>query len=135
MGILDWLGVKRSPQPPSEDLDFLFIHLPGRIEPMQRGEQFEDPLSERLSEARLGAISGGGSELRDEDEEGRRFVTAAGIDVDTTDGEAARALLREHLPKLGCPAGTEIQFEQPRGVALRDVFDGHEWSLGLARAD
>jgi hypothetical protein len=29
--------------------DLLLIHIPGPIEPLERGERFEDPLNEALS--------------------------------------------------------------------------------------
>ena len=51
------------------------------------------------------------------------------IDVEATDVAGARALLRLHLPELGCPPGTLIQYDD-----LEDRWDGERWQLGEARS-
>jgi hypothetical protein len=50
------------------DLDpqlFVYVKIPGDIQPLARGERFEDPLQVALEAEQLGNISGGGSQLDD----------------------------------------------------------------------
>jgi hypothetical protein len=100
---------------------------------MSRGELFEDPLDEELQRRGLGEVSGGGSSLGDELPDGTRPIEFCGIDVDTHDVDGTRAVLRELLPKLGCPAGTQLHYraeDQP----LQDEFDGSMWTLNRRRS-
>ena len=61
---------------------FVYIKMPGHIEPIERGERFEDPLQEALERSELGYITGGGSQLSEPDNDGRRSIEFCGIDVD-----------------------------------------------------
>src|SRR5689334_5442375 len=76
---------------------FIYVKIPGDIQPLVRGERFEDPLQAALEERGLGAISGGGSQLDDPYPDGRPRVEFCGIDVDVTDREQARAFLMKKL--------------------------------------
>lgn len=114
---------------PSE-AEFLFILVPGAIEPYERERRFGDPLDAELRIAGIGYVSGGGSLLSDLDDHGRRKIIYAGVDVETIDVEAARTLLRDHLPELQCPAGTRIQYAD-----WQDYFDGADWQLEQPRHD
>ena len=40
---------------------FVYVKIPGDIQPLARGERFEDPLDDALSASGLGQVSGGGS--------------------------------------------------------------------------
>ena len=51
------------------------------------------------------------------------------LDVDATDTDGARALLRLHLPELGAPSGTLVQFGQ-----REDRYDGALWHLNECRS-
>jgi hypothetical protein len=57
---------------------------------------------------------------------------SCGIDVDVTDLDGALMLLRETLPSLGAPRGTELHYARS-GMRLRDVFEGGSWTTGLPR--
>ncbi len=114
--------------------DFVYLKIPGNIQPMDRGEWFEDRISPVLAEAGLGDVSGGGSSLSDADAEGRRTIEYCGIDIDTTDREPALALLRELLPQLPITTGTELQYTCD-GRMLRDVYADGVWSIALAREE
>ena len=82
--------------------------------------------------ARLGEVSGGGTQLGEEKADGSRDIEYCGVDVDTTDVAAAREFLRTYLPTLGCPAGSRLEFQE-NGLNLRDEYDGTEWSIGMPR--
>ena len=60
---------------------FVYIKIPGNLDPMDRGELFENPLQEALDKERLGEITGGGSQLSDPNESGNS-IDFCGIDVD-----------------------------------------------------
>ncbi len=138
MGILAKLKSVFQPsvgEPASPQLDpeqFIYVKLPGNIQPIQRGAQFEDRIEPVLAEAGLGSVSGGGSSLADPLPDGRRLVAFCGIDIDTPERDAALTVLRDLLPKLEAPAGTELHYTRG-GVKLQDEFTGAGWSTGRPR--
>jgi hypothetical protein len=79
--------------------------------------------------AGLGCSEGGGTMLSVEDEDGESEILFCVCDVDATDVDGARALLRLHLPELGCPEGTLIQY----GENLEDRYDVNDWELAQLR--
>jgi hypothetical protein len=111
---------------------FIYVKIPGDIQPLVRGERFEDPLEAVLEASKLGNISGGGSQLDDPYPDGRPRVEFCGIDVDVTDTDRARTLLREELIKLQAPDGTELHYTR-NGAKLLDRFEGGSWSEGIVR--
>ncbi|MCY3008286.1 MAG: hypothetical protein NTY42_00455 [Planctomycetota bacterium] len=48
---------------PSSYPHLVIARIPEHIEPMDRGERYEDPLSEELQKAAAGEVTGGGSQL------------------------------------------------------------------------
>jgi hypothetical protein len=80
----------------------------------------------------LGEVTGGGTGMGDEGPDGRREIQSCGIDVETSNVEGARAALRDFLPKLGCPAGTQLQFTLGERE-LQDEFDGSDWQIDQER--
>ena len=108
--------------------EFVYVMLPLQIEPEERQTRFGDQLDAELRLSGIGYVSGGGQLLSAPDDDGEREVIYCGIDVDTVDVEASRALLRLHLPELGCPAGTCVQFG-----GRQDRFDGASWCLSEPR--
>ena len=90
---------------------FVYIKLPVAIEPLDRGEMFEDPIQQALEAASLGNITGGGSQLSDADDQGKRSIEFCGIDVDLYDVEKGLALLRRELLHLEAPQGTLLLYE------------------------
>ncbi|HEV2816566.1 MAG TPA: hypothetical protein VGW40_05020 [Allosphingosinicella sp.] len=133
-----WRKLAAKLAPKSEPADnaekptwLIYILLPEPLQPFDRAARYEDALEAELGLAGLGCVSGGGSQLSEEKPDGTRDILFCGIDVDTYDVDAARALLRLHLPELGCPAGTQLQFRDDADVPLLDEFDGAEWRLEL----
>jgi hypothetical protein len=124
------LGLSTPTEPVNTEL--VYIVLPEPLMPLDRGDKYEDPLDVELKLGNLGYISGGGSSLGEEDEDGNRSIEWCGIDVDTTDVMRARQLLREHLPALGCLVDTQLYY-YINDIPLLDRYDGQEWVLEQPR--
>ena len=103
---------------------FVYVKIPGDIQPIARGERFEDPLQVALDEAGLGNISGGGSQLDDPYPDGSSRVEFCGIDVDVTDRDRARTLLMNKLIALDAPSGTELHYTKDGSMLLDRLIDG-----------
>ena len=135
-GIRKLLGLKPAESAGAhQSLDpglFIYVKIPGDIQPLVRGERFEDPLQAALEERGLGAISGGGSQLDDPYPDGRPRVEFCGIDVDVTDREQARAFLMKKLVELTAPPGTELHYTRD-GVRLLDRYENGAWNEGMIR--
>jgi hypothetical protein len=116
-----------------DDWDLVYIYLPGSLGSLARGERYEDPLQGALQQARLGEINGAGSSLGEEKSDGSRDIAFSGIDVDAYDIAAVRELLRDRLPTLGCPVGTQLHFTVD-DAPLQDEFDGRGWLLDRPRS-
>jgi hypothetical protein len=130
LGFVPWaqpmVGSKTDPQL------FIYVMIPGDIQPISRGQRFEDPLDAALQDAGLGEVSGGGSQMDDPYSDGSPRVEFCGIDVDATDRDGARSLLRQKLVELGAPSGTELHYTQ-EGAMLRDRFSDGAWMEALPR--
>ena len=114
------------------ELELIYVFLPEPLGPMDRGDKYEDPIIDELERLRLGEVTGGGTGMGDERPDGSREIQSCGIDVETSDVDATRAALRELLPKLGCPPGTQLQYslgEKP----LQDDYDGEGWQTEQQR--
>ena len=90
---------------------FVFIKIPYSIIPIERGEKYEDPVDDALTEAGVGEVTGGGSQLGEPNEAGNRNIEWVGIDIDLTDLANGIPLLKSELKRLGAPAGTTIEYE------------------------
>jgi hypothetical protein len=117
-----WLGLDTDSVTPESAVNqanplFVYIKLPVDLQPLERGELFEDPLQEALERESLGTVTGGGSQLSDLDEDGRRQIEFCGIDVDLYDPQKGLVLLRSELIRLKAPPGTLLLYE----------LNGHEW--------
>jgi hypothetical protein len=125
-----WLGMDGSSNTRASDVTranalFVYIKMPGDIDPLDRGERFEDPLEEALTREGLGTITGGGSQLSEPDDDGDRSVEFCGIDVDLYNVENGLALLRRELIHLEAPLGTLLLYE----------LDGHEYEEPIHRPE
>jgi len=84
---------------------FVYAKLWEAIQPLARGERYEDPLETALKPGDLGEVSGGGSSF--DKEYGIQYV---GIDVDLSSLDNVD-LVKRVLEKAGAPKGSELQFE------------------------
>ena len=139
MGIFDaiksLLGGGKSPEPSKQPFDlesFIYIKMPGNIQPMQRGELFEDKIDPVLAHDNLGAVSGGGSLLGDPRPDGTRIVEYCGIDIDVIDLNRALEVLRDLLPQLDAPLDTELHYTRG-GAKLQDTLTSSGWQLEQPR--
>src|SRR5262245_52645318 len=94
-----------APTPASEDPLFVYWRIPAPIEPLERGERFEDPLDAALRKANLGEVTGGGTGLSQPDAQGRHSIEYCGIDVDLYDPVKGIPFLRAELARLAVPRG------------------------------
>jgi hypothetical protein len=83
---------------------FLYVRIPGDIQPIDRGERFEDPLQAALDKEDLGEVTGGGSQMGE-----GKSVEFCGLDVEVTDRDRGLRLIREVMRRLGAPRGTVIE--------------------------
>ncbi|WOB06968.1 hypothetical protein [Piscinibacter gummiphilus] len=111
---------------------FIYVKIPGDIGPMDRGDLFEDQIEPVLAEKNLGTISGGGSSLGDERPDGSRRISFCGIDIDTTSRDDALVVLRDLLPTLNTPVGTELHYTK-NGQKLQDELVAEGWLLERPR--
>ena len=101
-----------SAPPAADDAHFVYVKLPEAIGPEVRSAKYEDPLNESLEAAQLGEVTGGGTQLGARRADGTRGIEFCGVDVELTDLDRGRALLRKRLGELGAPRGTELQFDR-----------------------
>jgi len=111
----------------------IYVYLPESLDPEQRAARYGGPLDAELRLSGLGWVSGGGSLLGAERPDGSRDIVHIGVDVEAFDVSRVRELLRTHLPQLGCPAGTRLQYED-LGQDLQDEYDGGLWELARPRS-
>lgn len=102
---------------------FVVASLNARIQPIERGEIFEDPLDEALSEGNLGHVIGGGTMQLKSGE-----IEYCDIEIEV-EGPTQRveSLVIQTLESLGAPKGSklivvaegrEVAFGQNEGMAI-----------------
>jgi len=130
-----WLAkfLARDVQPGAQtERELVYVKLPESLMPLERGPRYEDPIQESLSAQRLGEVTGGGSQLGDPQPDGTRFIEFCGIDVEVTNLDRGRDLLRTRLAALGAPVGTELHFTID-GVKLQDELHSRGWLVDQPR--
>jgi hypothetical protein len=114
MSVLERFFKRPAKPPPTR---FLVAQLNARLQPIHRGEFFEDPLDAELRERQLGEISGGGT-LQAKDGE----VEYCDIEIEVAPGaDAAEAVVIRTLEALGAPRGSKLHTEA----------DGRETPFGV----
>jgi hypothetical protein len=91
---------------------FVLARFYEHIEPIDRGNRYEDPLHETLESAGIGCVTGGGSQLT---EEGR--IEFADIEIELADLDGALQTAVQALERAGAPQGSEIHLD---GKVLRE---------------
>ena len=123
--------LKGSP-PAMPDLgEFIYVYLPQDIDPDERYARYQEPLDAELRLHGAGWVSGGGSLMGDETEDGTQECLHVGVDVDAVDVPRAREILRDLLPSLGAPVGTRVLYHDDDDRPLEDRFDGAGWALAV----
>jgi len=114
-------------QAPVARTAFIYVKIPvgQTADPLH---QREYTLDQTLRDLGLGAVIGWGDSLGPVERDGSRPVAFLRIDINVNHLATARAALREILPKLGVPAGSEIHYTQD-GASLMDIRAGDGWLL------
>jgi hypothetical protein len=73
------------------------------IEPLDRGERYEDPLDVVLASRGFGRVTGGGSQLKELGE-----IEFADIELELFDVDDALTAVADALESAGAPAGSEL---------------------------
>ena len=128
-------GLREKMEDP-DDVTCMTVVIPGDLDPFERHYRFSVYVDAELRLAGLGCSVGGGTLYWDWDEEaeecgeaGKPEIACCILDVDATDVDGVRGLLRLDLPELGAPEGTLVQYGD-----LEDRFDGETWHLGEPRS-
>ena len=87
--------------------EYIVVTLNARIQPMHRGEIYEDPLDKVLSKDAKGEVSGGGS-LQSQSGE----IEYCDIEIQVTNSdETTINLIKSSLEKIGVPKKSKIKIE------------------------
>lgn len=98
---------KKKEQPAEVEPQYIVVTLNARIQPMHRGEIYEDALDEILRQQGVGEVSGGGT-LQAESGE----IEYCDIEIQVKDSDAATVdLIRSSLEQIGVPKGSKITVE------------------------
>ena len=81
--------------------------LNDRVQPVDRGELYEDPLEEILKKHRVGSVTGGGTKLGEENE-----IEFCDVEITVREPLAdALELIKQTLEELGAPVGSKLILE------------------------
>ena len=83
---------------------FFYVRIPEDVQPLERGERYEDPLQAALNLEELGEVTGGGSQMG----EGKN-IAFCGLDVEVWDRDKGLALIRSVMKRLNAPSDTVIE--------------------------
>ena len=83
---------------------FFYIRIPESLGPVERGERYEEPLDDALSVDALGRITGGGSQLGE-----NNSIAYCGIDVVVSDRKRGLELIRRTMQRLRAPREALIE--------------------------
>src|SRR5262245_15833677 len=73
------------------------------IEPIDRGDRYEDPLQAVLEQANIGRVTGGGSQLNDVG-----GIAYAEVEIEVANLDGALGVVVDALEKAGAPQGSEL---------------------------
>jgi len=126
-------GLREKMEDP-DDVIYMTVVIPGDLDPWDRYYRFSIHVDAELRLTGLGCSVGGGTlyqswDVDDDEEPAEPEIACTILDVDATDVDGARALLRLHLPELGAPDGTLVQYGD-----REDRYDGECWHLGEPRS-
>jgi hypothetical protein len=83
---------------------FFYVKIPQDVQPLERGDRYEDPLHAALHEASLGEVTGGGSQLGE-----GKTIEYCGLDVVVRDRDRGLELIRSVMLSLDAPPDTVIE--------------------------
>ena len=77
---------------------FVLARITEHVEPIERGERYEDPLADFLNEHGLGEVTGGGSQLNADGE-----IEFADVELELVNLDDAVTKLVQQLEAMGAP--------------------------------
>jgi hypothetical protein len=83
--------------------NFVLARLYEHIEPIDRGERYEDPLQAALDRHKAGQVTGGGSQLNEQG-----GIDHVDIEIEVEELDQALGTIIESLEASGAPEGSEI---------------------------
>lgn len=90
--------------PSAAEVEIVMAQLNMKLQPIERGEYFEDPLQEKLEEAGVGAVTGGGTMLAESNE-----IDWCDLEIEVNRvSESVLALLMATLESLDAPKGSKL---------------------------
>jgi hypothetical protein len=98
---------------------FVIARLNARVQPLDRGEFFEDPLDEALRQANIGEVTGGGTQLADEP------AGIAWCEVEIELAEASDNAFQKVISILE-------NLKAPKGSKLIDPMSNREYLFGVS---
>ncbi len=111
-------GRKRADTTPEADAPqgvMIIAQLNARVQPIDRGELFEDPLDNELRARALGHVTGGGTQLAEEPD-GIEYCDIEIMAPDATEGTLSQ--IAQILDGLGAPKGSKLIIEGRGDIPL-----------------
>ncbi|MEM8770077.1 MAG: hypothetical protein AAGD92_00375 [Pseudomonadota bacterium] len=115
---------KKQEQQQEPEGEYVTARLNARVQPIDRGEYYEDPLEEALAAGSLGAVTGGGTQLADEP----AGIEFCDLEIRLNEAnEESLQVVKQKLEALGAPKGSrliveadgrELPFGQYEGLAV-----------------
>lgn len=99
--------------------------LNARVQPMDRGDRYEDPLTEALNGRAYYQIAGGGSMLFPRSSE----IAYCCVDIDIYSADQGIPLITETLSNAGAPKGSYLSYTDSKGKTHTKTFGR---TVGLA---
>jgi hypothetical protein len=81
----------------------ILARLYEHIEPIDRGDRYEDPLDAVLAQANIGRVTGGGSQLNE-----LGGIAYAEVEIELANLDEALGVVVDALEKAGAPQGSEL---------------------------
>ncbi len=99
---------------------FFYIKIPGNIFPLERADNYADPIDEYLNKKGVGEVVGGGSQLGD-----NNSIEFCGIDVVVWDRDAGLKEIKSILSTIKLPDKTRIFEFYPNRIEHNTKEDLH----------
>lgn len=112
-------GIKFGAKKKAVEGEIVVARLNARLQPMQRGEHFDDPIIDVLQDLGIGEMTGSGTQLSGDE----RGIERCDIEMTLTDAsESALQSIIAALEELGAPKGSKLLIgeagaERPFGTA------------------
>jgi hypothetical protein len=85
----------------------VIARIPEHIEPVDRGQRYEDPLTQALASVDLGMVTGGGTQLTPESE-----IAHVDLEIALANLDSAVDLVKQTLESMGAPVGSQLLFRR-----------------------